>query len=367
MPSVLPRVGAAPVLSETLLRNLHLLPHRCLGIGLHTRVDRSIDSQSVGIKVQLVDSIVTRHMTLRAEVVDVTLERLAEIGCHAVLITLIDTHLESNGQRCQRIQLGSRCLLTVDEKMMMVIDKLQDCVAALETVMGVEPRVVVAGSLEQPHQGGCLLVVEGIGHRAKISAGCRLDTVGIASEIDRIEVHGQYLFLREHPLKLQRHNPLLSLHDQYPDARQMPQQARGILRADTEHVLCQLLGDCAGSSGMTTKDVLHGREKTDDIDAMMLIETLVLCIDKGTYQDGRYLLIGDRRTVLVKVAPHQDFVAGIDLRCFVDNRVLDVIKARRTSEEIAEVEIDRYKEQYDDGSDGGKPDGCLLVPRAGKE
>ena len=179
-----------------------------------------------------------------------------------------------------------RCLFAVEEDVMMVIDKLHHRVPALKTVLGIESGIIVTGRLEQSHQRCRLLVGKCIGRRSEISSCCRLDAIGVAAEVDGIQIHRQDVFLRKDPLELQCHNPLLGLHHQNLYARNAAEQARRILRADTEQVLCQLLGNGAGAACMTLHNVLACSEKANDINAVVQIETLIFCVNKRTNQDG---------------------------------------------------------------------------------
>ena len=362
---ILPGIGAAPMVVEPLLHGLHLRPHGFFGIGLHARVDGGVDAQSVGIEVELVDGVVAWHMTVVAKLVDVGLECLAEVGCHAVLIALANACPQGDGQCQQRIELFCRGFFSVEDEVSEVIDLLQHGVSAAQAVLGIEARVVVAGGFEQSDQCGCLFVGDGIGRGAEVGACCRLDAIGVAAEVYGVEVHGQNLFLREEPLQLCCHYPFLGLHDENPDAWQLSEQSGGVLCPDAEEVLGKLLGDGAGASCMAAEDVLAGGEEADEVDAMMLIESLVLGVDEGANQGGRYLFVGDGCAVLVEEASHEHFVAGVDLGCFAHHGVLDVVEAWRASEEVAEVAVDGNEEKQHGNDEGDEPSGCLLVPGAG--
>ena len=202
------------------------------------------------------------------------------------MVAFRNLHPHRNGQSEQRVQLFLRCLFAVEEDVMMVIDKLHHRVPALKAVLGIESGIIVTGRLEQSHQCCRLLVGKGIGRRSEISSCCRLDAIGIAAEVNGVQIHRQDVFLREDPLELQRHNPLFGLHHQNLYARNAAEQARRILRADTEQVLCQLLGNGAGAACMTLHDILACSEKADDINAVVQIETLIFCVNKRTNQDG---------------------------------------------------------------------------------
>ena len=235
---------------------------------------------------------------------------------------------------------------------MMVVNKLKHRIATLQAIGKIQTGIVVAGRLEESHQSSRLFIGKHIRRGAEIGACRRLDTIGVAAEIDCVEIHRKYLLFREHPLEFHRHNPFLGLHDQYLDAGNLAKQACGILRASTEKVLGQLLGNGAGASSTSLHNIFYCRKQSDHIDAVMRIEALVLSIDKGSYHDRRDLFVGNRRSVLVEVTSHQHIITGIDLGCFVDHRVFNIVEARRTTKEIAEVAIDCDEEQYDKDDEG---------------
>ena len=119
--------------------------------------------------------------------------------------------------------------------------------------------------------------------RGGVEVGLRggFDTIGIATEIYGIGIHGDDFLLGENRLQLNGDDPLLALDDEQAEYRNLAEQTRRILRTDTEHVLCQLLRDGRSTAPVMMQECILGSSKnTDRIDTDVLVETFIL----GIYQ-----------------------------------------------------------------------------------
>ena len=229
-----PAVVVAPVALEVLLHDAHLLAHGLLGILLHLGVERGVDLEAVTLQVQL------QAMGL-SDILNLACHRLAEVGCHAVVVGL-DGILQVDGQRRHRVILVLRQVATF-------LHVLEHLVAAPQAVLGVDAGVIGAGGLQQAHEHGTLLEFKLLRRGLEVGVGRRLDAEGVAAKVDRVGVHLQDFLLAVEHLQLGGDNPLLALHDEHLHARDVAQQTRRIVAARAEHVLHQLLGDGARASG----------------------------------------------------------------------------------------------------------------------
>ena len=62
---------------------------------------------------------------------------------------------------------------------------------------------------------------------------------------------------------------------------------------------------------MTANHILESGSKTLKVDAMMLIESLVLGVDEHLEEDGINILVAYRRTVLVEILANEFAVGAI--------------------------------------------------------
>ena len=172
-------------------------------------------------------------------------------------------------------------------------------ITALDGILGVGDRVIERGCLQHTHEYGCLFGGESFGSGVEIGLASRLDAVCIASEVNGICIHREYLVLVEYHFQLGGDDPLLGLHDKHFHAGNLAEQTCGILGAHAEHVLGQLLRDCAGSAGiLVDKSVLGCSEEADGVNALVLVEAFVLRVNQSLPESGIYLFKLHRRTVL---------------------------------------------------------------------
>ncbi len=338
---VLPGRCAAPVVIETPLDDSHLLPHRILGIFLHAAVQGGVDGEAIGIEVEPVLRVISRYEPLRAHLVDVVHQLLTEVRREPVITALRGVADEHRGQGLDGVKLGLRGPLPVDGHVPVGIHQVKHRVAACQAVGGVDAGVVAAGGLEQSHKHRRLLVGQPVGRSPEIGAGGRLDTIGVAAEVNRVEVHGEYLLLAEYHFQLDCHYPLLGLHHQQSHSGDMPQQPSRVLRAHAEQVLGQLLGDGAGPARVSPGHVLDGGEKPCEVHTVMMIEPLVLGVDKRVYEHGGYLTVLHGRAVLAEIATEQHAVGTVYLGGLAHHRFFNVGKTRRVAEKPEKIAVHR--------------------------
>ena len=294
---VLPWICVAPVVLEVALHLLHLLDGGSLGILLHAGVNGSIDFQSAGIQVV---SIVL------APILEVVGHCLAEICCLTVVVAL-HVIVESDRFEFEGVVGG------VGE-ISMVHHIIKYGVAALKTILGINAWVIVCGSLEHTHKDCCLIGGEILWCGAEIGLTSCLDTKGIATEINGVGIHGEDVALVEDKLQFHCCNPLLALHYKNLKARNATKKTGGVVGANTEEVLCQLLGDGRGTTGiMVDGGVLDGCKHADKVDAPVIIESLVFCIYESFPEFGIDLLIFHRSAVFIEILAYHHAVGTVYL------------------------------------------------------
>ena len=323
-----------------------------------------MDAQTIGIEVETVGRVATSHQSAAAKHVDVAYQGFTEIGGRTVVAALPHPMGQGDGKVLDGVELLRSGLPVAKQDMAMRIDEIEHRVAAGQRIAGIEPRIVAAGGLEQSHQDCRLLIGETVGGGAKIAAGSRLDTEGIAAKVYRIEIHGEDFLLREHHFQFDGHYPFLGLHDKQLHAGNASQQACGIAGTHTEHVLGQLLGDGTGSACPPLKHVLGRSKETLEIDATMLVETLVLRINQRVHQQRREVGIFHRCPVFIVIAADELAIGTVDFGSLAHHGILDVGKAGRTTEEVKEIAIDSPEQQHNRQDDGEAPYDNTPVPRS---
>ena len=313
---ILPGIGVAPVVLEVALHLLHLLDGGSLGILLHAGVDGGVDLQTAGIEVVAV---------VLAPVLEVVGNSLAEI-CGLTVVVALDAIVERDG-------LEFECVVGGLRKMAVTHHIVEHRVAALETVVGVDAGIIICGGLEHTHKDGSLVGGEILGGGAEVGLARRLDTEGIAAEINRVGIHGEDVALVEDILKLDCGNPLLALHYQYLKTGDATKKTCGVVGADTEEVLCQLLGDGGGTAGVVMDGcVLDGGKHANEVDALVMIESLVLGIDEGFPKFRIDILILHGGAVFVEILADHHTVGTVDLGCLTADGILDLAIAWRLAE-----------------------------------
>ena len=279
---VLPGILRTPVGLEVLLYDLHLLHGSLLGIFLHAGVDGGIDLQTACVKVIAV---------ILAPVFQMVGHCLAEVFCLTVVVAL-HAVVELNGNLLQTVVFGL-CEVAMQQHV------VHHHVATLKGVLWIGDGIVEGGGLQHSHEHGCLFGGQSFGGGVEIGLTGRLDTVCVASEVNRVGIHCENFVLVEDHFQLGGDNPLLGLHDEHLQAGNLSENTRGILGADAEHILGQLLRDGAGSTGILVHNgILGSSEETDGVNAFVLIETLVLRVNQSLPESGIHLFKLHRRTVL---------------------------------------------------------------------
>ena len=272
-----------------------------------------------------------------------------------------------DGQGFEAVELCRCSEFAVEDEAAVVVEVLKYGVAACQRGFGVQARVIGTGGLEEADERGSLFVIQAVGGDAEIGAGSSLDAEAVGTEIDGIEVHSENLFFRIGHLELDGHDPFLGLHDEDLQARNVAEEARGVLCADIEEVLGQLLGDGAGASCATASDVLGGGEEADNIDAVVAVETFILGGHECADNDGANVLVADGASVLAEITPDEDAVGAVYLAGLVGRGAFDLPHAGRASEEPEKVDIDGTEEEHQSHKCRTRPDGETTVPGAGEE
>ena len=197
----------------------------------------------------------------------------------------------------------------------MLLHEVEYDVTTLQGVIGVDEGVVVGGSFEHSHEDGGVLRRQILGRTAEVGLAGGLDAEGVRAEVDGIGILRQDLILREEELELVGGDPLLALHDEHLEARDVAQQSRRVFGTCAEEVLGELLGDGGGASCIAMQDILLGHCcKGCIVDAVMMVEALVLCVDKGFPEHGVHLFVSDGCAVLAEELANQLAIGTVDHR-----------------------------------------------------
>ena len=206
---------------ETLLHFLHLLIDSFLSIALHAAVERGVDFQTIGIRVEL-----------RTVFLDIFSNRLAEIEGFAVVSTL-NTEIKFQRRFQKRIEL-SLCLDgSVAEMFLhfstMLIDIAEHEIASFETTLGIDARIIGRRGFEQADQHCRFLNLEFRRSFVEIGLSSRFDAKSVRPEINGVGIHHQdAIFLVEH-LKLHGNGHFLRLHNHDANAGNLANEARAVL------------------------------------------------------------------------------------------------------------------------------------------
>ena len=345
-----PAVVVAPVAPEVLLHDLHLLAHGLLGIFLHLGIERGVDLEAVTLQVEF-------QALSRGDSLDLACHSFTEVGGHTVVVGL-EGIFQVDGQRGHRVILSLGQVATFNHV-------LQYLVAAPQAVLGVDARVIGAGGLEQAHEHSALLELEVTRCGLEIGIGGSLDAVGIAAEVHRIGIHLQDFLLGIEDFQLGGDDPLLALHDEHFHARNIAQQACRVVAAGAEHVLHQLLGDGARATGTSVQHhVLESGTQAAKVDAVMLIEALVLGVDKDLEELRVDRFISHGRAVLVIVLADGLAVGTVQVASLGVAGMHDAVGAGRLAEEPQQVDVhsnEVEEEQHDERAQCGQR---LDPPRA---
>ena len=261
---VSPRSLSVPVLVELSLQVVHLLGHSLLCVALHPRVDGGIDFKPVLIEVVFV---------VCEPFPEIVLDRLPEILRLSVECVLdVEVQFYGLGLSFLRLRQGYHVV---------PVHVVDDDVAPLPAVVGVDHGVVHGRGLKESDEGGRLLDGEFFRFCVEVGLGCGLDSVCVAAEIHGVEIECEDFLLGVHILYLVCHIPFLGLHDEGLEHRHLTQESVGVLlEPHLEHVFRQLLCDGAGSTGVTLYDVLDGTKNTLIVNSIVMVEALVLGADE---------------------------------------------------------------------------------------
>ena len=94
----------------------------------------------------------------------------------------------------------------------------------------------------------------------------------------------------------------------------------------------------------------------------MLVETLVLRINQRVHQQRREVGIFHRCPVFIVIAADELTIGTVDFGSLAHHGILDVGKARRTTEEVKEIAIDGPEQQHNRQDDGEAPYDNAPVP-----
>lgn len=142
-------------------------------------------------------------------------------------------------------------------------------------------RIIIRCGLKHSDKESCLLGCQLIRSGVEISLCRCLDAKGVVTEVNGIGIHGEDSILTVDKLQLDGYNPLLALVDDKTDTGDTSEESLRVATAHLEEVLGQLLRDSRGStSSVVCYGIFHSASDTLEVDAMMLIEALILGVYK---------------------------------------------------------------------------------------
>ena len=319
---------------EVALNLLHLFLDGLLGILLHLQVDGGINLQTRTIQVIAI---------LLQPRVEIFGDGLTEIQC---LATIVFLHMKFSTKLAFGVALVVRL-----RHVAMRHHIVEHGIATRHGVFGVRDRIIGSRGLEHSHEGGTLVGRQLTGFAVVIGLGRRHDTKGVVAEIYRVGIHRKNLLLGIDKLQLGGDNPLLALHDEHAHTRHLSQESCRTLGSGTEHILCQLLRNGGGTTGSAMKQsVLQGTTQSQEIDAMMAIETLVLGIDQSLPEYWIDLLILYRGAVLLEILTDKFAVRAVDFGRGKGGRFLYLHETGTLAKEPKEIDID-HAEIEEEGND----------------
>ena len=343
----------------------HMLQQSLLGIFLHRRVDRGIDLQTITIDVvvravgllvllapavervviplveRLIEiPIVVELRTLGAGLIHHQSQHLAEVGCRTVVVR-DGAVVELNGQCRERIVLLA-CDATIGTH------TRHHRIAACNRVVVVQNGVVARGLVHNANQHRSLLNIKLIGRLVEERARCRLDTVGIRSVFDRIEIHRHQLLLGVVVFELYGCDPLFELRDHQTHLAHHGTDRGCVAR---EEVLGYLLSDRT-TTALTRIAERNGldshADQRLDVDTRVRMETFVLGRDQCCHNGGHLLAIEsqqlgaifgeelgilDIRTVLYEERADDLAIFRVDFGCDVALGVFQLLERGQLAEQ----------------------------------
>ena len=106
---------------------------------------------------------------------------------------------------------------------------VENHVSTCQTILWIDLRIIGGGGFQESYQSSTLLRIELVGSRVEIGFCSCLDSKGIASEVNSIEIEREDVLLAIEILNLDGSNPLFRLHDEYFQHRHTSQHTGGIL------------------------------------------------------------------------------------------------------------------------------------------
>ena len=171
------------------------------------------------------------------------------------------------------------------------------------------------------------------------------------------------LALRVEHLQLSGSDTLLGLHDNHAEPGNIAEETVGILGADAKHVLRQLLGNGGGATRATHEDILYGSDNTLEVNSVVLVETLVLRINKRLVEHGRDILVAHGGAVLAEKLAYFNTIGGINDGGLACLGVHDAVNRRHLAKEPEQIDEDSEDIEEEEKEKGHESCEQLLIPR----
>ena len=275
----------------------HALDVAGLGVNDHHAHVQAVESDFVKLRAhgllghllhRGVDGGLNRKAALKEHVGgELLLQKLLDIGDKVGLRVHVDAtarnlgHIERDG-----LSLCGIVLFLCDVAQTQHV--VQNFVAAGQRQVGVNRGVVLRRRIGKADQQRSFAQGEVGGGLGQIGLGCRLDAVSSMTVVDGVEVHHEDIVFGVHILHLDGD---IGLADLTLDGR-----VELFLLQDS--VADQLLGDGRRALVAAGEGCHRCARNAPEVDAAMLIETLVLDIDGALQHVGGHLVLGDGLAVL---------------------------------------------------------------------
>ena len=293
---------------EVLLYLLHLFGGCSFSIFLHSGVESGVNLQTVIVEVDILETFV-----FLAQMLDIFSNSLTEILRLTIVVVF---HIEFRAVDGQLLEL----IEFLSGEVAMNAHVVKHHIAALQGILRVGDRIIVRCCLEHAYEDGTLVGGEFLWCGIEIRLGSRLDAKGIMAEINSVGILHQYFVLAlltslcqsKIDFQFDGGNPFLGLHDENFHTRYFAYQTSAVLSTYAEHILGQLLCDGGGAtSSSACCSILGSTEKSQWVDAPMVVKTFVFSVNKSTPKDGVNILILNGCTIFVKVFAEQYSVSRI--------------------------------------------------------
>ena len=335
---------ASHVVVEGTLERAHVFRDSLFGIALHLLVEGGVDFQTIRVGVHI-----------WAVLFDISGHGLAEIQGVSLLLGF-GGEVQFDGQGLEGVAFGTA-------EVLVLVHILQHHVAAPERGFGIYARIVRAGGLEEADKHGGLFGFQVARLFIEIGTRGRLDAVGVAAEVNGVGVHRQYLVLVVEQFEFDGYQHLLALLDEDAHARDITQQSRGILRADAEHILHQLLRDGGCAARMSHNGILSRGGQSVEIDAVVAVEAFVFGVYEGLEEDGRNAVHGHGGAVLIVELAYERAVGVVEFAGLGIARIHYLEGRGRLAEEPKEVQGQGNGIKEGKADDGKEDDPQAEPPR----